>query len=144
MLRSKPAAVRFKGKSRAIGDRRLDMGGCVLRRPEGPLGRTPPMLAEQPPLPEAARLSRFWSTAPEGETAGGRSSQGKTEKGSHMTKTARSSRASARVIPLRKGTTLEMVRLACPDSAQAQRISESFGLAILDSDGIRDLHERLE
>ena len=60
-----------------------------------------------------------------------------------MTKTARSSRASARVIPLRKGTTLEMVRFACPDSAQAQRISESFGLAILDSDGIRDLHERL-
>ena len=60
-----------------------------------------------------------------------------------MTKTARSSRASARVIPLRKGTTLEMVRLACPNSAQAQRISEGFGLAILDSDGIRDLHERL-
>ena len=60
-----------------------------------------------------------------------------------MTKTARSPRASARVIPLRRGTTLEMVRLACPDSAQAQRISESFGLAILDSDGIRDLHERL-
>jgi hypothetical protein len=59
-----------------------------------------------------------------------------------MTKPARSSRASARVIPLRKGTTLEMVRLACPDSAQAQRISQSFGLAILD-DGIRDLHERL-
>jgi hypothetical protein len=60
-----------------------------------------------------------------------------------MTKTARSPRASARVIPLRRGTTLDMVRLACPDSAQAQRISESFGLAILDSDGIRDLHERL-
>src|SRR5688500_7903046 len=59
-----------------------------------------------------------------------------------MTKTARSSRASARVIPLRKGTTLEMVRLACPDSAQPQRISERFALAILDSDGIRDLHER--
>ncbi|MEY9120674.1 hypothetical protein ABIA09_000236 [Bradyrhizobium yuanmingense] len=60
-----------------------------------------------------------------------------------MTKPARSSRASARIIPLRKGTTLEMVRLACPDAAQAQRISESFGLAIQDSDGIRDLHERL-
>ncbi len=60
-----------------------------------------------------------------------------------MTKTARSPRASARVIPLRRGTTLDMVRLACPDSAQAQRISESFGLAILDSDGIRDLHERV-
>ena len=60
-----------------------------------------------------------------------------------MTKTARSPRASARVIPLRRATTLEMVRLACPDSPQALRISESFGLAILDSDGIRDLHERL-
>jgi len=60
-----------------------------------------------------------------------------------MTKTARSSRAPARVIPLRRSTTLEMVRLACPDSAQALRISESFGLAILDSDGIRDLHDRL-
>src|SRR5260370_12421204 len=60
-----------------------------------------------------------------------------------MTKTARSPRAPARVIPLRRGTTLEMVRLACPDSVQALRISESFGLAILDSDGIRDLHERL-
>ena len=45
VLRSEPAAVRFKGKSRAIGGRRLDMGGRVLRRPEGPLVRTPPMLA---------------------------------------------------------------------------------------------------
>jgi hypothetical protein len=60
-----------------------------------------------------------------------------------MTKTARSPRSTARVIPIRRGTTLEMVRLACPDSPQALRISESFGLAILDSDGIRDLHERL-
>lgn len=61
-----------------------------------------------------------------------------------MAKSARSARStSSRVIPLRRSTTLEMVRLACPDSAQALRISESFGLAILDSDGIRDLHERL-
>ncbi|MDQ8727493.1 hypothetical protein [Bradyrhizobium sp. LHD-71] len=60
-----------------------------------------------------------------------------------MTKTARSPRSTARVIPLRRGATLEMVHLACPDSAQTLRISESFGLAVLDSDGIRDLHERL-
>jgi len=60
-----------------------------------------------------------------------------------MTKSIRSPRAAARVIPLRRGTTLEMVRLACPDSAQTLRISESFGLAILDSEGIRELHERL-
>ncbi|AEI04542.1 hypothetical protein OCA5_pHCG300970 (plasmid) [Afipia carboxidovorans OM5] len=60
-----------------------------------------------------------------------------------MTKTARAARPSARVIPLRRGTTLEMVRLASPDAAQATRIAESFGLAVLDSDGIRDLHERL-
>ncbi|WP_336814150.1 hypothetical protein [Bosea sp. MMO-172] len=60
-----------------------------------------------------------------------------------MAKTAQSSRQTARVVPLRKGTTLEMVRLACPDATQATRISESFGLAVLDSNGIRDLHERL-
>ncbi|RWJ39792.1 MAG: hypothetical protein EOR36_24830 [Mesorhizobium sp.] len=60
-----------------------------------------------------------------------------------MTKTARTSRQSARVVPLRKGTTLEMVRLCCPDATQASLISESFGLAVLDSDGIRDLHEKL-
>ncbi|MEH6953021.1 hypothetical protein V4R08_17515 (plasmid) [Nitrobacter sp. NHB1] len=60
-----------------------------------------------------------------------------------MTKTARSPRSAARVIPLRRGTTLEMVRLVCPDSAQTLRISESFGLAVLDSNGIRDLHARL-
>jgi hypothetical protein len=60
-----------------------------------------------------------------------------------MTKKAASSRATARVVPLRKGTTLEMVRLVCPDAAQCALISESFGLPVLDSDGIRDLHEKL-
>lgn len=60
-----------------------------------------------------------------------------------MTKTARAPRQAARVVPLRKGTTLEMVRLACPDATQALLISESFGLPVLDSDGIRDLHEKL-
>jgi hypothetical protein len=60
-----------------------------------------------------------------------------------MTKTARASRTNARVVPLRRGTTVEMVRLVCPDAAQATRIAESFGLAIIDSDGIRDLHQRL-
>lgn len=60
-----------------------------------------------------------------------------------MAKAAQSPRQSARVVQLRKGTTIEMVRLACPDAAQCSRISESFGLPLLDSDGIRDLHERL-
>ncbi|MGV1760578.1 hypothetical protein ACQZ6F_27145 [Rhizobium sp. A22-96] len=39
-----------------------------------------------------------------------------------------------------RATTLEMVRHACPDIPQAQRISESFGHAVVDSDGIRKLH----
>ncbi|WEZ85993.1 hypothetical protein P6U16_23920 (plasmid) [Rhizobium sp. 32-5/1] len=39
-----------------------------------------------------------------------------------------------------RATTLEMVRHACPDAAQALCISESFGLTLIDSDGIRDLH----
>ena len=59
-----------------------------------------------------------------------------------MTKTARAPRTSARVVPLRRGTTVEMVRLVCPDAAQATRIAESFGLPVLDSDGIRDFHQR--
>lgn len=59
-----------------------------------------------------------------------------------MTKTVRSTRTSARVVPLRRGTTLEMVRLVCPDASQVTLISESFGLPVLDSQGIRDLHER--
>ncbi|MBY5700425.1 hypothetical protein [Rhizobium leguminosarum] len=52
-------------------------------------------------------------------------------------------RPSPRVVSLRKGATLEMVRLTCPDTAQAMLIAESFGTAVVDSDGIRDLHERL-
>lgn len=50
--------------------------------------------------------------------------------------------AQSRPTQMRKGTTLEMVRLCCPDSNQASLISESFGLPVLDSDGIREFHER--
>ena len=60
-----------------------------------------------------------------------------------MTRTARSNRQSSKVVQLRKGASLEMVRLACPDSAQASLISESFGLPVIDSDGIRDLHRKI-
>lgn len=51
-------------------------------------------------------------------------------------------RSKTRVTQLRRGTTIEMVRLCCPDAGQASLISESFGLAVLDSDGIRAFHER--
>ncbi|ACM39593.1 MULTISPECIES: hypothetical protein [Rhizobium/Agrobacterium group] len=59
------------------------------------------------------------------------------------TQSRQANRPSARVVPLCKGATIEMVRLTCPDEAQALKIAESFGTAILDSDSIRDLHERL-
>ncbi|MBU7589982.1 MAG: hypothetical protein KAF42_12290 [Sphingopyxis terrae] len=52
-------------------------------------------------------------------------------------------RPSARVVQLRKGATIEMVRLTCPDAVQALRIAESFGTAVVDGDGVRDTHERL-
>ncbi len=52
-------------------------------------------------------------------------------------------RPSARVVQLRKGGTLEMVRLTCPDAVQALRIAESFGTAVVDGDGVRDTHELL-
>lgn len=51
--------------------------------------------------------------------------------------------SNARFVPLRKGTSLQMVRLACPDARQCSLISESFGLPVLNSDGIRELHEKL-
>ena len=60
-----------------------------------------------------------------------------------MTSNARPSRQSGKIVQLRKGASLEMVRLACPDSAQASLISESFGLPVIDSDGIRDLHHKI-
>jgi hypothetical protein len=60
-----------------------------------------------------------------------------------MTKPARTRRPTARVVPLRKGTTIEMVRLACPDTTQAAMIAESFGSPVIDSDGVRELHERM-
>lgn len=57
-----------------------------------------------------------------------------------MTSNARPSRQSGKFAQLRKGVSLEIVRLACPDSAQASVISESFGLPVIDS--IRDLHHK--
>lgn len=60
-----------------------------------------------------------------------------------MTKAIRTNRSSSKVVQLRKAPNLEMVRLACPDTRQATLISESFGLPVIDSDGIREMHERL-
>ncbi|MBB3458800.1 hypothetical protein FHT86_007126 [Rhizobium sp. BK313] len=60
-----------------------------------------------------------------------------------MAKQAPSNRSSARVPQLRKGASLEMVRLTCPDTAQALKIAESFGTTVVDSDGIRNEHEQL-
>ena len=60
-----------------------------------------------------------------------------------MAKPSTPNRSNAKVSQSRRGTTLEMVRLSCPDATQAQKIAESFGTAVVDSDGIRSLHERL-
>lgn len=59
-----------------------------------------------------------------------------------MSGSTRQPKTRVRAAQTRKGTTLEMVRLCCPDSNQASLISESFGLPVLDSDGIREFHER--
>lgn len=52
------------------------------------------------------------------------------------------SASKTRPAKAQRATTLEMVKLACPDSTQAIRISESFGLTVVDSDGIRELHRQ--
>jgi hypothetical protein len=59
-----------------------------------------------------------------------------------MSGTTRRPKTRVRAAQTRKGTTLEMVRLCCPDGNQASLISESFGLPVLDSDGIREFHQR--
>jgi hypothetical protein len=60
-----------------------------------------------------------------------------------MSKTVNPRHSSPRQSYTRKGVTLDMVRLSCPDIEQATRIAASFGTALVDSDGIRSQHERL-
>lgn len=60
-----------------------------------------------------------------------------------MAKPSTPNRSNPRSSQSRRGTTLEMVRLSCPDATQAFKIAESFGTALVDGDGIRNLHERL-
>lgn len=77
----------------------------------------------------------------EGQAGTGRTRFGL--KGKTMAKPAINPRPSTRAVQPRKGATVEMVQLTCPDTAQALKITESFGAAVIDSDGVRDLHERL-
>ena len=116
-----PAAVPFKGKSRAIGGRRLDMGGRGLRRPEGPLVRTPPMLAATA-APEAARSRRFWSTAPRGQTVRGRRPRRSPERISPSTKTAQLLSRQPPCHPASQGHHSQNGTSRSPNSAQAQRV----------------------
>jgi hypothetical protein len=51
LLRSEPSTARFKGKSQAIGARRLDMARPRPAGPSAPLVRTPTMLALAVPAP---------------------------------------------------------------------------------------------
>ena len=60
-----------------------------------------------------------------------------------MAKPSTPNRSNTKSSQSRRGTTLEMVRLSCPDATQAFKIATSFGTALVDSDGIRSLHERL-
>lgn len=126
---------------------RASQGIC----PACPLARMTASLDLARPDPEPPGLRRFLSTAPKDRPARGPEPLRKAEKEIIMAEPATSSRQSthsanrpaARVVQLRKGATIDMVRLTCPDEAQALKIAESFGSAILDSDGIRDMHERL-
>jgi len=146
LLRSEPAADPFKAALRrdAAGARRSRQGWPAFRAGLlAPLVRKPTLLAWQAPDPEASSFRRFSLTAPAGKTGTGPDRpKGIARKDCFMSSSTRSTKTKARVVQLRKGTTLEMVRLCCPDANQAALISESFGLAVLDSDGIRDFHER--
>jgi hypothetical protein len=60
-----------------------------------------------------------------------------------MTRTGNFKKNPSNPAKTNRAATVEMVRLTCPDSVQTIRISESFGLAVLDSDGIRATHQRI-
>lgn len=60
-----------------------------------------------------------------------------------MTKTARAPRQTSSAVSHRKATTLEMAKHACPDFGLVASVLPHFGIDIPDSDGIRDIHERL-
>lgn len=152
--RSEPAPVRFKAAVAPRGGRscRSRQGGqSGFAGLKDPLDRLAAPLDLACPDPEPPGCYRFLLTAPKDRTAKGPESLRQLEKETIMAKPATQSRQTARptsgptgrVVQLRKGATIEMVRLTCPDEAQALKIAESFGTAILDSDGIRDLHERL-
>ena len=135
---SRPLARRVAAGIAALG-KASPRTSC---RAMAPQVRRPASLALAIPDPEAPAGRQFLLTAPEGRTA--RAVTSANRKDPYMAKPAPASPRAARVLPPRnKGTTLEMVRLVCPDTAQAQRICESFGLPILDSDGVREAHERL-
>ena len=145
-LRSEPAAGRFKAAVAPRGgrsSRSSQSSHACFAGLKDPLVRLTAPLDLACPDPETPGLRRLLLTAPKGRPAKGPNRFGGTEKETIMAKPATQSRQSARVVQLRKGATIEMVRLTCPDEAQALRIAESFGTAILDSDGIRDMHERL-
>ena len=150
LLRSEPAAGPFKAAiAPRSGRNPADLGKAGPRPAQGPvknwprLVRKPASLAWQGPDPEASSFRWFLSTAPAGKTGRGPDHlKGIARKVSSMSSSTRSPKSKARIVPLRKGTTLEMVRLCCPDGNQAALISESFGLPVLDSDGIRDFHQR--
>lgn len=107
------------------------------------LARKPALLVQPSRTCEAARPLPVLVVRIEGQTGTGPEPLRQLRKGTDMAKSATHNRSYARQSQLRKGATLEMVRLTCPDATQALKIAESFGAAIVDSDGIRSLHERL-
>ncbi len=144
-LRSEPAAGCFKAAAAPRGGRVLPLCARAGSRSAQVKTCWPASLPcslswigpVKPPVP-----CRFWSSASKGRPArAGIASQAK--EGTDMAKPSTPNRSNTRSSQSRRGTTLEMVRLSCPDASQASKIATSFGTAVVDSDGIRSLHERL-
>ena len=138
LLRSEPTAGPFKAADAPRSGRNsADLGKAGPRPAQGPVKNWPPLVRKPTPLawqasdPEAPSFRRFLLTAPAGKTGRGPGHlEGIARKVSFMSSSTRSTNSKARVVALRKGTTLEMVRLCCPDGNQSALISESFGLPV--------------
>jgi hypothetical protein len=140
-----PAAGRFKAADAprsGLFPLSSQGGPAALAGPSALLDRKPSPLAQGHRTCESGRLSPAFLDRTEGRSGKGSARASETGKEIVMAKPA-TNRPSARVVQLRKGATLEMVRLTCPDASQAMLIAESFGTAVIDGDGVREAHERL-
>jgi len=141
-LNRRPVVSRPLARRGAADPASLREGRLAVCSGQDLLARNPALLAQPDRTCEAARPLPV-PVRPHRRADRHGSEPLRNKEGTDMAKPSTPNRSNARVSQSRRATTLEMVRLTCPDATQASKIATSFGTAVVDSDGIRSLHERL-